>query len=71
MGRRICQTGRMEQPGPDFDAIWKETLMGFFPESLEWFDSALAGAVDRSQKVRFLDKELRETLGPPHDPDNM
>ncbi len=37
--------------------------MGFFPEAIERIHPAFAGFIDRSRKVRFLDKELRETLG--------
>ena len=37
--------------------------MGFLPECLERVHSALEGRIDRSRKVRFLDKELREMMG--------
>ena len=37
--------------------------MGFFPEGIERIHPAFAGFIDRSRTVRFLDKELRETLG--------
>ncbi len=37
--------------------------MGFFRECLERVHPALAGLIDRSRKVRFLDKELRALLG--------
>ncbi len=53
----------MKQPGPDYDAIWKELFMGFFHEGMERFDPAFARRIDRSRKVRFLDKELRALLG--------
>ncbi|MFM7818243.1 MAG: cytosolic protein, partial [Verrucomicrobiota bacterium] len=53
----------MQQPGPDCDAIWKETFMGFFHECMERFNPAFARKIDRSRKVRFLDKELRALLG--------
>jgi len=53
----------MQPPGPDSDAIWKETFQEFFPECLDRFYSEVAGVVDWTQPVRFLDKELREMLG--------
>ncbi|MFM7816010.1 MAG: hypothetical protein ACKPGI_03470 [Verrucomicrobiota bacterium] len=53
----------MQPPGPDSDAIWKETFMGFFHECMTRFDPAFAKKIDRSRKVRFLDKELRALLG--------
>ena len=37
--------------------------MGFFPECMERFDPTFARRIDRSRKVRFLDKELRALLG--------
>ena len=37
--------------------------MGLFPECMERFDPAFAKKIDRSRKVRFLDKELRALLG--------
>ena len=37
--------------------------MGFLPECLGRVHPALAERIDRSRKVRFLDKELREMLG--------
>ena len=49
--------------GPDYDAIWKELFIGFFPECMERFDPTFARRIDRSRKVRFLDKELRALLG--------
>ncbi|MFM7816079.1 MAG: hypothetical protein ACKPGI_03830, partial [Verrucomicrobiota bacterium] len=53
----------MQPPGPDFDAIWKEILMGFFHDCMGRFDPAFARRIDRSRKIRFLDKELRALLG--------
>ncbi|MFM7817099.1 MAG: hypothetical protein ACKPGI_09035, partial [Verrucomicrobiota bacterium] len=53
----------MQPPGPDFDAIWKETFMGLFHDCMKRFDPAFALRIDRSRKVRFLDKELRALLG--------
>ena len=53
----------MQPPGPDSDAIWKETFQEFFPECLDRFYSEVAGVIDWTQPVRFLDKELREMLG--------
>ena len=37
--------------------------MGLFHECMERFDPAFARRIDRSRKVRFLDKELRALLG--------
>ena len=37
--------------------------MGFFHECMARFDPAFARRIDRSRKVRFLDKELRALLG--------
>ncbi len=37
--------------------------MGFFHECMERFDPDFARIIDRSRRVRFLDKELRELLG--------
>ena len=53
----------MRHPRPDSDAIWKETFQEFFPECLDRFYPRVAGIVDWSKPVRFLDKELREMLG--------
>ncbi len=53
----------MPPPEPDYDAIWKETFLGLFHECMERFDPAFARRIDRSRKVRFLDKELRALLG--------
>jgi predicted transposase YdaD len=53
----------MKRPRVNFDAIWKETFMEFFQESLERFYPTVAQMVDWSKTTRFLDKELREVLG--------
>ena len=53
----------MQPPGPDVDAIWKETFQEFFPECLDRFYPEVAAVVDWTQPVRFLDKGLREMLG--------
>ena len=53
----------MQHPRPDLDAIWKETFQEFFPECLDRFYPRIAGIIDGSKPVRFLDKELREMLG--------
>ena len=53
----------MHQPHPNFDAIWKETFQEFFPECLDRFYPPVAGIVDGSKTVRFLDKVLREMMG--------
>ncbi len=37
--------------------------MGFFHECMQRFNPAFARKIDRSRKVRFLDKELRTLLG--------
>jgi hypothetical protein len=56
----------MSEPSSDYDGAWKEALRSHLPQFVEKYFSAVHAAIDWSNPLEWLDKEVSQVLGKPH-----